>query len=453
MDDVYYAESTRFAGEGPLPPATLDTTGMKTKLYLFLVIQCYNSVAGALATMIIPGAERVIRLVTFSADGLMLVLALSAFWTRRSFYGVKFMALFLLASTLTFIYTIERFGFPEHLNGLRETLFFFSSLVVVYDLYESYVRADLARIFTRYLIVFAILQTPFAVVQFLKFGAGDAVGGLYGTGGGSGYLSQLLFLVVFYLIVRHSSLEDGSNFKISRTLLFFPLLIPCALNETKISFVLLAAMLLLLVISPRQMYRAIPLLILGAGLMFLLNYYYSQTVEDTSNIFDEGYIEKYLLTNPTGTGGDLPRFQRIIIMFRLMGGDVGSILLGMGYGVLGGGNIMGTSRLGRSLFYLVNGSRILLFRTWIQGGLLAVICVAGAMFGYLRSKVENVFTVRQFSFFVFFSLMVVWAYDEAVFDRVFAPIVAYFMMWIRAGGIEGESAEEGEGGGGAMIHA
>lgn len=426
---------------------------MKTKLYLFLVIQFYNSVAGALATMIIPSSDRVIRLVTFSADGLMLLLALSAFWTRRSFYGVKFMALFLLASTLTFIYTIERFGFPEHLNGLRETLFFFSSLVVVYDLYESHIRPDLVRIFTRYLIVFAILQTPFAVFQFLKYGAGDAVGGLYGTGGGSGYMSQLLFLICFFLVVRFSSLEDGSNFIISRTILFVPILIPCALNETKISFILLAAMLLLLVTSPRQMYRAIPLLILGAGLMFLLNYYYSQTVEDTSNIFDEGYIEKYLLTNPTGTGGDLPRFQRILIMFRLMGGDIGSILLGMGYGVLGGGNIMGTSRLGRSLFYLVNGSRILLFRTWIQGGLLAVIFVAGAMFGYLRAKVENVFTVRQFSFFVFFSLIVIWAYDEAIFDRVFAPITAYFMMWIRAGGMSGEEYPGGESEREVAVHA
>lgn len=411
---------------------------MKTKLYLFLVIQFYNSAAGALATMIMPGADRLIRLGTFGGDALMVALALSAFWTRRSFYGVKYMALFLLVSTLTFIYTIERFGFPEHLNGLRETLFFFSSLVVVYDLYESYVRLDLVRIFTRYLIVFAIAQTPFAVVQFLQYGAGDPVGGTYGTAGGSGYLSQILFLICFYLIVRYSSLEDGSNFIISRTLMIFPILIPCALNETKISFVLLGGMLLLLVSSPRQMYRAIPLLVLGAGLMFLLNYYYSQTVEDTSTIFDEGYIEKYLLTNPTGTGGDLPRFQRVVIMFRLMGDDIGSILLGMGYGVLGGGNIMGTSRLGRSLFYLVNGSRILLFRVWIQGGLLAVILVAGAMFGYLRSRVENVFTVRQFSFFVFFSLIVIWAYDEAIFDRIFAPITAYFMMWIRAGGHDGE---------------
>jgi hypothetical protein len=226
-----------------------------------------------------------------------------------------------------------------------------------------------------------------------------------------------------------------------------PILIPCALNETKISFILLAVFLILLVTSPKQMYRAIPLLLLGAGLMYLLNYYYTLTVEDTANVFDVDYLEKYLLTAQTGTGGDLPRFQRLLIMFRIMGTDVGSILLGMGYGVVGGGNIMNVSRLGRSLYYLMNGSRILLFRVWIQGGLLGVLLVGGAMFGYMRSKVEKVFTLRQFSWFLFFSLVVVWFYDEASFDRIFAPITAYFMIWIRAGGLEGEfdPTEEGDG--------
>jgi hypothetical protein len=412
--------------------------GMKTKLYLFLLIQFFNSVSGALATMVVPSADRLIRLGVVGGDAVMLLLAFSAFWTRREFYGVKYMALFLLVSTLTFIYTVDRFGFAEHLNGLRETLYFFSSMVVVYDLYESYTRPLFAKIFTSYLIVFAIVQTPVAILQFLKFGAGDPVGGTYGTAGGSGYISQLLFLICFYFVVRYASLADGSNFSVSRTILAFPILIPCALNETKISFLLLAGFLALLISSPRKIYRAVPLLILGLGLMYLLNYYYTQTVEDTRTIFDEDFIEKYLLTNPTGTGGDLPRLQRIQIMFHIMGGDIGSILLGMGYGVLGGGNIMSMSRLGRSLYYLVTGSRVLLFRVWIQGGLIAAILVAANMFAYLRSRVEKTFTLRQFSWFLLFSLLVIWVYDEAIFDRVFAPIVAFFMMWIRAGGLDGE---------------
>jgi hypothetical protein len=68
----------------------------------------------------------------------------------------------------------------------------------VYDLYDR-TRA-VFKIF-RYLIIFALVQTPVAFIQFLRFGAGDPVGGTYGIGGGSGCLSQLLFLICFYLVV------------------------------------------------------------------------------------------------------------------------------------------------------------------------------------------------------------------------------------------------------------
>ncbi len=85
---------------------------------------------------------------------------------------------------MTFIYNLDRFGFPEHLNGIRETLFFFASLLVVHDLYESPHRLTFIRVFSRFLIVFAIVQIPVAFLQFLKYGAGDLVAGTYGTGGG-----------------------------------------------------------------------------------------------------------------------------------------------------------------------------------------------------------------------------------------------------------------------------
>jgi hypothetical protein len=411
---------------------------MKLKITFFFVVIIFNSFAGALSTMVIPAAERTIRLLIVGGDAVMIAMALSAVWPRRSFYGVRYLIAFLLVSTLTFIYNLDRFGFPEHLNGIRESLFFFASLVVVYDLYESPHRLMFIRVFSRFLIVLAIAQIPVAFLQFLKYGAGDLVGGTYGTAGGSGYLSQLLFLVTFYFVVRYASLGDGTHFSATRMLLFLPALIPCAINETKISFLLLAVFLILMISSPRKIYRAVPLLILGAAMLFLLNYYYTETVADAQGIFDQDYIEKYLLTNPTERGGDLPRFQRVIIMFRMMGDDVGSILLGMGYGVLGGGNIMNVSRLGRTLYYLVTGSRILLFRVWIQGGALAVIIVAGAMFGYLRSRAESYFTLRQLGWFLAFSMLVIWVYDEAIFDRVYAPIAAFLMIWIRGGGILGE---------------
>jgi len=59
--------------------------------------------------------------------------------------------------------------------------------------------------------VFALAQIPVTIIQFAQYGAGDGVGGTYGTGGGSGYITQLLFIICFFFAVRFASLEDGSS--------------------------------------------------------------------------------------------------------------------------------------------------------------------------------------------------------------------------------------------------
>ena len=185
---------------------------MKVKLVLFFTILFFNSISGALASMIIPSADRMLRMGTFGADAVMVLMALLAIWPRRRFYGVQYFVAFGLLSFVTFLYNIDRFGIMEHLNGLRDTLFFFASLIVLHDLFESRFRHALVTWFTGYLIVFAILQIPFTFYQFLKYGAGDLVGGTYGIGGGSGFLGQGLFLIVFYLVVRFASSAEGDHF-------------------------------------------------------------------------------------------------------------------------------------------------------------------------------------------------------------------------------------------------
>lgn len=182
---------------------------------------------------------------------------------------------------------------------------------------------------------------------------------------------------------------------------------------------------------------------MGAILAVLLNYYYSQNVEDTRNIFDEKYVERYLYSNTTEKGGDLPRFQRVTLMFKMMGSDVGSILFGMGYGVLGGGNLMDVSRMGRALYYLVNGSRILLFRVWIQGGLLSVLLVGAAMFMYMRRTSALTHTRKQFKRFLAFSLAIVWLYNEAILDRTFVMMVWFFIVWLSYADDDLPAIEEG----------
>jgi hypothetical protein len=417
----------------------------RVRMILFFVIFWFNAYSGLVASMILPSADRLIRMTVVGLDGMMVLMALLTVFKSRNFYGVRLGGLFLISVALTMIYTSDRFGILEQLNGLRETIFFFATLIVVHSLYVSEKRDSFVKWMTISLMVFAIAQTPSSFYEFLKYGAGDFVGGTYGTRGGSGHVSQGLFLICFYFIVRYASLEDESHFRIMRMVPFFAMLIPCALNETKVSFLFLGVLLVLLIASRQQVYRAIPLLLMGVLLAFLLNYYYTENVEDTRTIFDEAYLERYLYSGATEAGGDLPRFQRLPLMFKMMGDDVGAILFGMGYGVLGGGNVMGVSRLGRTIYYLVNGSRILLFRVWIQGGLISVLLVASTMFAFVRSYGKLSHVKKQFGRFIAFSLVVMWLYNEAMMDRTFAMITWFCIIWLTYGEEESPAHQSEDG--------
>jgi len=107
----------------------------------------------------------------------------------------------------------------------------------------------------------------------------------------------------------------------------------------------------------------------------------------------------------------------------------------MGYGVVGGGNVLGVSRLGRALYYIVTGSRILLFRAWIQGGLLAVLTLGFAMFAWMRTRASLYPTMRKLYWFLAFSIFIVWFYNEAMLDRTFALVTSFIMVWTSEGGM------------------
>jgi hypothetical protein len=410
---------------------------MKLRIALFFLILTYNAFVGAFTSMVLPAADRPSRVFTLAGDVLMIAVAVPTFIRQRTFYGVKCFLGLVLASTLTFIYNYQTVGLTAHLNGIRQLLFFLAALVVIHDILASQYRDSFGRWFTRFLVVFALVQIPLAAIQFAQFGAGDEVGGTYGTTGGSGYLSQLAFMITFYMIVRYGSLDDGGTFSIRKTILFSLLLVPVALNETKISFVYMALFIALLVLSRSKAYKAIPLLAVGAGLLYLLNTVYTESAQDTTQIFDEKYLDKYLVYDPTNTV-DVPRFQKVVLMFKRLSSDPGSMLLGLGYGLFGGGSVLGTTGFARSLWYF-SGSRILLNGIWLQGGLVATVIIAIAMFAFLRKGDRlRSSTMRRFRWFIAAILVSMWLYNEAIMDRTIAMIASFFIVWISTGGIEAE---------------
>jgi hypothetical protein len=413
---------------------------MIIRILLFLLVLLLNSFYGAVL-MAMPQADRIFRLAVFASDGIMIVMALSVVWRARKFSGVKYLLLFLFVSTLTLFLNLHSVAITTHLNGLRQPLFLLSTLVVLYDFSQSARWEAFQRIFNSFLVIFALLQIPLSLIQFIKWGAGDYVGGTYGYTGGSGFLTQLAFLISFYFITRSSWLKDPEGVRYRSVLLYSLFLLPCAVNETKISFIYLAAFFVLLTMSRTRFLKSIPILAFGIVLVLILNYYYGKTVEATQNVFDEKFLERYLLYDPR-ENVDVPRFQKIVLMFRLMHGDMIQILLGMGYGVFAGENILGTSSFGRSLWYL-QGTRIQLQTVWIQGGLIAALLVMFPSFWFLkRRRILNSANMRRFHSFLALMILSVWFYNEALFSRPFAMIAGFMIIWIGQGGMDQETTTE-----------
>lgn len=323
---------------------------MKFRMALFFLVLTFHAYIGILSATLLPGNSNIARYLFAITDMVIVGLALTAFWRNRRYYGSIALWLFLLAALLTFIYNAHRMGITATLNGLREPAFFISSLIIIYDFFQSRVRELFVAHFTRFLLIFALLQIPVTVYQVITFGATDYVGGTFGWGG-SGILTQLLFLIAFYFIVRRGSLPDGTAFDIKKVFLYSILLIPCALNETKISFIFLPLFFSLIALTSGKVYRAIPVIILSVLLGLFWEYFYSTNVQETRTVFDLQFIEKYMYSGSTNSE-DMPRLARIPIMFHLMRGDIGAILLGFGYGLFGGANVLGMTQLGKSLSFL-----------------------------------------------------------------------------------------------------
>jgi hypothetical protein len=401
---------------------------MRLRAILVLLLFLFHAVAQYVRTMLFPSLDSYIRYLTIAGDGVVVLAALTVLWKRRSFYGTAAFLGFLVFATLTYIANSSRLELLAHLNGLRQPAFFLASLILMYDVIDGDSRGVFAKVGIACLVVFAVLQIPTSVHQFIVFGPGDAVGGTYGSGGGSGYLTQLVFLVTFFLCVVFASRPDGAGFIVWRVIAASVLLVPSALNETKITFLYLPLFIVLIGVSMRRFYAAIPLLGLGAVLGYFLYTYYSENVVAVEKVWNVKFLEQYLVYD-SRTNIDVPRFQKLILMWNRMGDDVGALVFGYGYGLFGGKNILGTSGYMRSFWYF-DGTRSLLNSIWLQGGVAAVLTFLLANFGFLKARRPGDQNALRLTLFVFLVLLSMWAYNEALFDRLFALIVSFIIAWI-----------------------
>lgn len=173
--------------------------------------------------------------------------------------------------------------------------------------------------------VIAAISVPVSILQWIKYSNdGDKVTGILGHGA-SGTLT-LLVLIIFFS-------ELGARLQNNKSIIgfYFLYLIPTALNETKITFILFPIMLFIQfqVTNKIKSTKAIVIFIIVVTLLFGWALIYENTYSNSIfDFFSSEQLNDYLYS--TDWEGDAGRFAKISYAYEII--KSGNLLLGYGLG-------------------------------------------------------------------------------------------------------------------------
>lgn len=256
------------------------------------------------------------------------------------------------------------------------------------ELHDKFIRK-----FDHALLIWLYLQAFCITWQYLEYGAGDPGGGTFGSEGFSGTVSICIYLASLYLIRKRL---DNNNLWVSvaNNWKYLALLIPTFMNETKISFILLALYMILLIPinkkTAKRLMIGVPIIIgilAGAILLFSSLTMYNGDFT-TNDVFSSNFLEQYLYADidesesnakygleTTNSLPDVPRLTKIAFLPILLDQEGGSALFGFGVGHFMTGSIFGTTDFYENWDWLLVGTSPMIFLVFVQLGILGCIWI------------------------------------------------------------------------------
>lgn len=340
---------------------------------------------------IIPSVyEKVLPFVLLASDGILLLLGL---WTLRSRCDIL-----LLVSLVIISYTSSRLngiGLMTYLNGMRPYLPLVMLLPILRYMLSTRERADyFIALFDRSLYYFLLLQLPVMVIQCIRWGAYDNVGGTLGWMF-SGVISTLIYVISFYLMVRRWDYGLSYLGNLRRSWMLLVLLLPSMLNETKISFVYMVFYFLFLVPMDRRFLKRLllisPLIVIfiaGAGYIYVSLLSDDNEATAQTDIMSVQYIADYMMGDddiqtlvldgylndvmPEVNESDFARGLKFMGVSIILSGTPHAWTIGFGPGQFKGGTIMEETELVKSYGWLIKGTEITMIILVVEMGLLGV---------------------------------------------------------------------------------
>jgi hypothetical protein len=384
---------------------------------LFIILLYASTFSGVLADIALSGG-RTMLYVAF--DGLIIFLSiLSLAYLRGKFTWAVLFIIACIGVNLSY----SDADLVSSLNGIREILMVVSMAIFYNKVFaeeNEQLQEEYVEILKKFSVLFLMAQLPVAAWQYHQNGAGDAVGGTFGNKG-SGILTLAVVCTVFFLahFVRSNT---------QRVLLYLCLL-PLVLNETKISFILIPALILFIHFQPKI--KNVIGAILAAGVfLFLFNQYYS-TQEGTdfdnnlAGIFSKDFLNHYLFDD-IYSSEDIPRFTKIVVGWHLTSEETRTMLFGIEYGIFKGGNVVEASQAGQSMAWLMSGTRPYLFFLLLQGGLMLITGFFWLLFHINGYFVRN---NNKFKAFLFMIFLMILFYNDALRNQGFVVIYLFNVFY------------------------
>lgn len=352
---------------------------------ILLVILWVGCTFGFITDEIIPPLAQWRPMVYVCLDALWIALAACTVRRRAHLIGIAVM----LVVTFVFTCLFNGMTIAFWANGVREFLgLMLAYPVMCYFMGEPDRRHSFEPVLERFLIYFLLLQAVCITFQFIKYGAGDHCGGSFG-GWYSGQVSTCIYIASFYLV--HKRIDPANVLhSLKQCKLPIILLFPTFLNETKISFVLIALYFLLLMpLDRRYVVRAMWSIPFALALGWIVVSVYTMSIKGDGDIFSVEYITEYVSSEDLdeaeqgalwaigeGIAADVPRFTKIMFLPVLYDQDPGHEMTGWGVGQFKGGNGIEVSEFADQYDWLLVGSIPYVFHVIIQLGNVGVVLVA-----------------------------------------------------------------------------
>lgn len=414
----------------------------KISIYYFFCTLLTYSFYKFIGQSLIPALGNYSSYILLFLDLSLVCLGLCSIKVKQNKFVMIILVIFICSSTITYLINSQVINIFTHLNGLREFFIIFGASLFILNVLNSHYFNYFHQKMITFFIFYLYIQIPITFYQYFKYGAGDAVGGAFGVGG-SGTLTLIIYLSVFFLLTHFSYRNGFKHIRLAHYFIVLPLLLPTFINETKITFLLIVLLFLYLAnFKIKSIPKILSISIIAFGIILLFNkIYYSTVIEEKQSIattqtgnpiekiFSEDFLEKYLF-NPNTANTDVSRLTKIQIATVIISENYYHLLFGRGFGIFKGGNELGASSFSKKNDWLLGGTIPYLFFLILQGGVINSILIIILICYPFKFINKPPFAIQRNKYFLITIFIFILFYNPAFREGTFTILFIYMVMYL-----------------------